>query len=146
MSDPSVDTTPVFLIVDARVPAPFRDLLVEAEGCLRAGFLMGCTACIGRAMTSLFSLQGSQGAQRKDQLRELETKNAAAAPLIRALSHATNITDDKPWEPARLTLALVTLKAVAYELFVLGPERADRFAYVGLLLEGFSTAKEHQPA
>jgi hypothetical protein len=42
------------------------------------------------------------------------------------------------WEIKRLTLAIVLLKAVAHEIYVLGPERTERASYVLALVERFN--------
>ena len=43
------------------------------------------------------------------------------------------------WDEARVTLATVILKAISYEIYVLGPERKERAAYVIELLERFKS-------
>ncbi len=44
------------------------------------------------------------------------------------------------WDEARVTLAIVIMKAISYEIYVLGPERKERAAYVIELLERFKAA------
>jgi hypothetical protein len=42
------------------------------------------------------------------------------------------------WEASRLKLAIALLKAIAHEIYVLGPERTERATYVLGLLERFN--------
>jgi hypothetical protein len=44
------------------------------------------------------------------------------------------------WDEPRVRLAIAILKAIAYEIYVLGPERKERAAYVLELLERFKSA------
>ena len=65
---------PNFLNVDSRVPSALRDLLAEADGCLKMGFLLGGTVCAQRAIQSLLSLESVNGANDDARLRALSDK------------------------------------------------------------------------
>ena len=52
---------PRFLTVDARVPAPIRQLLEEADGCLNMAFVNGGTACARRAIEGILATERATG-------------------------------------------------------------------------------------
>jgi hypothetical protein len=138
MSDGRPSVAPAFLALDTRVPATLRDLLVEADGCLKSGFLTGATACAQRAVQTLLKLEDSEGGSFQARLRSLSDKYPAVAQVLFAvLMHFGDETvpDESKLDAHRLQLLTVTLKAVMYEIYVLGPERTERIQYVRRLLE-----------
>jgi hypothetical protein len=138
MSDVRPSVAPAFLALDTRVPATLRDLLVEADGCLKSGFLTGATACAQRAVQTLLKLEDSEGGSFQARLRSLSDKYPAVAQVLFAvLMHFGDETvpDESKLDAHRLQLLTVTLKAVMYEIYVLGPERSERIQYVRRLLE-----------
>ena len=138
MPDVRPSAAPAFLALDTRVPATLRDLLVEADGCLKSGFLTGATACAQRAVQTLLKLEDADGASFQARLRSLSDKYPAVAQVLFAvLMHFGDetIPDESKLDAHRLQLLTVTLKAVMYEIYVLGPERTERIQYVRRLLE-----------
>lgn len=138
---PSAAAAPRFLTLDEKVPLPLRALLEEAEGCLKMSFLVGAGACAGRTLDLLLAEQGlGQFADRAEQILQLGKKHPAVSEsFLRGLSLVTN-NPSGAWDEARVTLALAILKAIAYEIYVLGPERKERAAYVIDLLERYRSA------
>ena len=131
---------PRFLTLDDKVPLPLRALLEEADGCLKMSFLVGAGACAGRTLDLLLAEQGLGEADRAEQILQLGKKHPAVAEaFLRGLSLVTN-NPSGAWDEARATLAIAILKAIAYEIYVLGPERKERAAYVLELLERYRSA------
>ena len=131
---------PRFLTLDEKVPLPLRALLDEADGCLKMSFLVGAGACAGRTLDLLLAEQGLGEADRAEQILQLGKKHPAVAEtFLRGLSLVTN-NPSGAWDDARATLAIAILKAIAYEIYVLGPERKERAAYVLELLERYRSA------
>ena len=131
---------PRFLSLDERVPVPLRALLDEADGCLKMAFLTGAGACAGRTLDLLVSEQGLAGVDRAEQIQQLGKKQPAVAEsFLRGLTLVMN-NPSGAWDEARVTLAIVILKAIAYEIYVLGPERKERASYVIELLERFKSS------
>ena len=131
--------SPRFLTLDEQVPLPLRVLLDEADGCLQMSFLTGAGACAGRTLDLLIAEQGLGGGDRADQIQQLGKKHPAIAEsFLRGLSLVTN-NPSGAWDEARVTLAIAILKAIAYEIYVLGPERKERASYVIELLERFKS-------
>jgi hypothetical protein len=133
---------PRFLTLDDKIPLPLRALLDEADGCLKMSFLVGAGACAARTLDLLLAEQGLGEADRAEQILQLGKKHPAVGEtFLRGLSLVTN-NPSGAWDEARATLAIVILKAIAYEIYVLGPERKERAAYVLELLERYrSVAK-----
>ena len=130
---------PRFLTLDEQVPLPLRALLDEADGCLQMSFLTGAGACAGRTLDLLLAEQGLGGVDRAEQIQQLGKKHPAIAEsFLRGLSLVTN-NPSGAWDEARVTLAIAILKAIAYEIYVLGPERKERASYVIDLLERFKS-------
>ena len=131
---------PRFLTVDDQVPLPLRALLDEADGCLKMSFLTGAGACAERTLDLLLSEQGVAGSDRAEQILQLGKKHPAVAEsFMRGLSLVTNHPSGA-WDEPRATLAVAILKAIAYEIYVLGPERKERAAYVIELLGRYKSA------
>lgn len=131
---------PKFLTLDESVPRPLRALLDEADGCLRMSFLVGAGACAGRTLDLLLAEQGLTDGERGEQILQLGKKHPAVSEsFLRGLSLVMN-NPTGSWDEARATLSIAILKAIAYEIYVLGPERKERAAYVIELLERYRSA------
>jgi hypothetical protein len=131
---------PRFLILDDQVPQPLRALLDEADGCLKMSFMTGAGACVERALDLLLSEQGTGEGDRAEQILQLGKKHPAVSEsFLRGLSLVTS-SRSGAWDEARATLAIAILKAIAYEIYVLGPERKERAAYVIDLLGRYKAA------
>jgi len=128
---------PRFLMVDPLISPALRGVLDEADGCVRLAFLTGGGACVVRALDRLLSEQGIVETDRARQLRALSKKHPAITDpflklLLPVMNDATGV-----WDAPRLTLAIALLKAIAYEIYVLGPERNERTAHVLGLADRF---------
>lgn len=131
---------PRFLTLDEKIPLPLRALLEEADGCLKMSFLVGAGACASRTLDLLLAEQGLGEADRAEQILQLGKKQPSVSEsFLRGLSLVTN-NPSGAWDAARATLAITILKAIAYEIYVLGPERKERAAYVLELLERYRSA------
>jgi hypothetical protein len=143
--DRGSQAAPAFLILDPRVPAVVRDLLAEADGCARSGFLTGGTACAQRAIQALFTLEKASGEDTPSRLRALTDKYPAVPQMLATMLLQfgdTTARDGAKLNANGLTLLTVTVKAIVYEIYVLGPERAERLQYVRQIFD----AIERKPA
>jgi hypothetical protein len=50
-----------FFVLDERVPRVLRELITEAEGCLKSNFLTGASACARKVVYELGRHQGATG-------------------------------------------------------------------------------------
>lgn len=127
-----------FLTVDPRVPPAVRDLLSEADGCLKAGFLTGGTVCAQRAIQALLQHEGAEASTYEGRLHALSQKYPSVPQSLFALcirlGEATS-KDHPTLDAERLNVLAVAVKMILYEIYVLGPDRADRLKYLQQLLE-----------
>jgi hypothetical protein len=135
---PAKITAHAFLTIDARVPPAVRELLIEADGCLKAGFLTGGTVCAQRAVQTLLQHEGADGASYEARLHALGQKYPSVPQslftLCSRLGEPTG-KDAVSLDHERLTVFTVALKIVLYEIYVLGPDRMERLKYLQQLVE-----------
>lgn len=132
----SENPVPAFLATDDYVPGAFRDLLSEADGCMQKGFLTGGTACARRSLDLLLNVAKTEGASYEDRLQSLGEKHGIAKMLTSILVQCggASAKDNATLSADVLNLFIVTMKAVVYELYVVGPERTNRLQYVSRLV------------
>lgn len=139
---PNASAGPAFLSIDPRAPVGVRELLIEADGCLKAGFLTGGTVCAQRAVQTLLQHEGAEGASYEARLHALSQKYPSVPQSLFALCIRLGDTPAKE-HPAldveRLKVLTVALKIMLYEIYVLGPDRADRLKYLQQMLEACET-------
>jgi hypothetical protein len=127
-----------FLTVDPRVPSGVRELIVESEGCLKAGFLTGGTVCAQRAIQALLTHENAEGASYEARLHALSQKYPSVPQSLFAL--CIRLGDPPSKEPRtldgeRLKVLTIALKIMLYEIYVLGPDRVERLKYLQQILE-----------
>lgn len=134
--------SPTFLASNDKVPQALRDLLNEADGCLQSAFLTGGTACARRALDLLLTAAKTKGGTYEEGLESLCERHGVPKVLTNILAQCGNasVTDGAKFSTEVLQLFVVTMRAVVYELYVLGPERAERLQYVSSLVK----AVEHK--
>jgi hypothetical protein len=134
----SSHSSPVFLTVDPRVPAAVRELIVESEGCLKAGFLTGGTVCAQRAIQTLLAHESAEGASYEAKLHALSQKYPPVPQSLFALCIRLGdppAKEHRPLDVERLKVLTVALKIMLYEIYVLGPDRVERLKYLQQILE-----------
>jgi hypothetical protein len=133
----SAPAVPNFLDVDGRVPAALRDLLAEADGCLKMGFLLGGTVCAQRAIQTLLTLEDVNGANDDARLRGLSDKFPGVPKVLFAVCARFReaSADQSPLDKERLNLLMVTLKFMFYEIYVIARERKESLEHLQKILE-----------
>jgi hypothetical protein len=130
--------SPTFLTIDNRAPAAVRELIMEADGCLKAGFLTGGTVCAQKAIQTLLVHEAAEGASYEARLHALSQKYPSVPQSLFALCIRLGESPSKD-HPAldveRLKVLVVALKIMLYEIYVLGPDRVDRLKYLQQMLE-----------
>src|SRR5437899_8302213 len=122
-----------FLVVDSRVPASIRQMLDEADGCMNLAFTTGGTACVRRAMRVVLATEGVLTDDYSASLLSLREKHLAIAPTLFTVLDLLG-TGDEPLPVDALTALIATVKAIVYEIYVLGIERLDALEYLSELL------------
>jgi hypothetical protein len=138
---------PVFLTVDNRAPAAVRELLIEADGCLKAGFLTGGTVCAQRAIQTLLQHEAAEGGSYEARLHALSQKFPSVPQSLFALCIrlGENASKDHPsLDVERLKVLTVALKIMLYEIYVLGPDRVERLKYLQQMVEACEAGSHGQ--
>jgi hypothetical protein len=145
-SDASQATdAPAFLTIDARVPAPIRDLIGEAEGCVKNAYLTGGTACAQRAIQMLLTAERADGPDIEARVRTLAEKHPGLPQILTTVLQRfgdATARDGAKLSAAGLNALVATLKAILYEIYVLGPERMQRLDYVRKAIDSIERKKE----
>jgi hypothetical protein len=138
-----------FFTIDSRIPEIFRELITEAEGCLKMDFLTGASACMRKAIYELLVLEKTKGHHYEERIKALKAKYPSSDPaLFDILTHIQEMTSDKiheqswdKWESKNIRLIIETLKTVLYDIYVTPKVKADRSKYIQQLRE--TVTKKH---
>ena len=140
-----------FFTVDKRVPRIIRELITEAEGCLKMNYLTGASACMRKAIYELLDYEELEDDMYEDRIKALKSKYLSIDPeLFDILGHIQQMTSDKvheqswdKWDSQTLKLIIETLKAVLYEMYVLPDVKKHRKNSI-LQLREQALGKEHK--
>ena len=138
-----------FFVIDNRIPGIIRELISEAEGCLKMDFLTGSSACMRKAIYELLIHEKITGNYYEEKIKFLKLKFPNSDPeLFDILSHIQEMTSDKiheqswdEWDSNNLHILIETLKTILYEIYVLPKEREERARQIKDLRQK-STAKK----
>lgn len=123
-----------FFTIDSRVPKEIRELISEAEGCVKMNYLTGASACTRKAIYEVLTREKAVGQNYDDRITWLKDEHPEIdQELFEILAHIKDMTSDKvheqswdKWSSSHLKLFLETLKAVLHELYVLPDEKEQR--------------------
>lgn len=123
-----------FFVMDNRIPRLIRELITEAEGCLKMNYLTGASACMRKAIYELLVLEKSTEEYYEDRIKELKTKYPNISPVFfEVLGNIQEMTSDKiheqswdEWNSPNLHLIIETLKTVLNEIYVLPKIREEQ--------------------
>ena len=123
-----------FFVLDNRIPEIVRELITEAEECLKMNLLTGASACMRKAIYELLLIEKAEGQDYESRIKFLKRKYPDSDPsLFDILSAIKDMTSDKiheqswdKWESGYLKLIMETLKTVLYEIYVLPKIKAER--------------------
>ncbi len=138
-----------FFVIDSRIPTVIRELITEAEGCLKMNFLTGASACTRKAIYELLAKENATGKTYDERLRSLKKLHPEIDPeLIDVLGDIKDMTSDSvhegswdEWDSQHLKLFLETLRTILHELYVVPDERKRRKSAVQKLKAVISSAK-----
>jgi hypothetical protein len=113
--------------IDDRVPKKLRELMTEAEGCLKSNFLTGASACARKIVYEMAVLEGAEGEDYDDRIKSLKKKRPDVTDTyFDSLLTIQKVTSDKVhensydgWNGKHLRLILSSLKQVMQEMYVL---------------------------
>lgn len=132
-----------FFVIDKRIPKNIRELITEADGCLKMNFLTGASACARKAVYELTVHEKCEGEYYQDKIKFLKQKHKDTdETLFDILAHIQDMTSDKvheqswpKWDVKNLKLIIETLKTVLFDIYVLPQIKAERSHNVLQLLE-----------
>jgi len=147
-----------FFIVDSRIPGILRELITEAEGCLKMNYLTGASACMRKAIYELLVIEKAEGDDYESRIKYLKQKHKDTDPsLFDILAHIQQMTSDKiheqswdKWDSPNLKLIIETLKTVLYDIYVIPQLKKESSIKIQELLVSVKgskgkTAKEIKP-
>jgi len=138
-----------FFVIDGRIPKIIRELITEAEGCLKMNFMTGASACMRKAIYELLVWEKVAGEHYEDRIKALKEKYPASDPeLFDILGHIQQMTSDKiheqswdEWDSKNLRLIIETLRTVLYDIYVTPQVKAERSNLIKQLRENVSKKK-----
>lgn len=123
-----------FFVLDERIPRVLRDLITEAEGCLKGNYLTGSSACARKIVYELGKLYDADGENYEDRIKSLKALHPQVEPAyFDTLLTIQQVTSTKVhensydgWEAKHLRVILLALADVLHEIYVVPALRADR--------------------
>ncbi len=123
-----------FFSLDDRIPRVLRDLLIEAQGCLKSNFLTGASACARKLVYELAVLSGGTGDNYEDRIKSLKAVYSAVDPTFfdtlltiqQVTSTKVHENSDDGWEAKHLRVILAALSEALHEIYVVPALRSDR--------------------
>lgn len=123
-----------FFVLDNRIPRMLRELITEAEGCLKMNFLTGASACMRKAIYELLVKEKADGEHYEDRIKSLKGKYPLVDDIaIDVLAHIQGMTSDKVheqswphWDSKHLRLIIEALKSVLDDIYVAPRIREER--------------------
>jgi len=123
-----------FFVLDERIPRKLRELVTEAEGCLKSNFLTGASACARKVVYELGVLQGATGANYEDRIKSLKSLHPEVdSVFFDTLLTIQQTTSSKVheesydgWEAKHLRIILLSLADVLHEIYIVPALKEDR--------------------
>lgn len=139
-----------FFVLDDRIPRIIRELITEAEGCLKMNFLTGASACMRKAIYEFIVKEKAEGDNYQSKIKDLKKKHPSVDPTyFDVLSHIQDMTSEKiheqswdKWDSKYVKLIIEALKSVLYEIYVLPIQKAERVSSIERLRELISSDKK----
>lgn len=139
-----------FFVIDTKIPSIFRELITEAEGCLKMNFLTGASSCTRKAIYELTVKEEAEGEDYESKIKFLKKKYPSInQEFFDILNHIKDMTSDKiheqswdKWDNKHLKLFIETLKSILYEIYVYPSEKHERSVFIKELLDNVKIKKK----
>ena len=123
-----------FFSLDARVPRPLRELLTEAEGCLKSNFLTGASACARKIIYELAILNQIDTGSYVSGIKALKAQHPEVEPtFFDTLLTIQQVTSSKVhensydgWGSKHVRVILASIREVLHEIYVVPALGKDR--------------------
>ena len=143
-----------FFVLDQRIPKIFRELLTEAEGCLKSNFLTGASACARKIVYEMTSTEKFDGSGYENRIKSLKKKHPEVEQTyFDTLLTIQQVTSSKVhensydgWNSKHLRLILASIREMLHEIYVVPALREDKRKSIlklkeELLVENVSPSK-----
>jgi len=132
-----------FFAIDSRIPNIIRELISEAEGCVKMNYLTGASACTRKAIYELTIKEDAEGDDYESKIKFLKKKyKNIDGELFDILCHIKDMTSEKvheqswdEWDSEHIKLFVETIKTILYEIYVLPDEQRSRSSRISDLLQ-----------
>ena len=123
-----------FFVLDQRIPKILRELLTEAEGCLKGNFLTGASACARKIIYEMASDKNISGESYEDRIKSLKKAySGVEQTYFDTLFTIQQMTSSKVhensydgWKSTHLRVILASLREILHEIYVVPALREDR--------------------
>ncbi|MEJ1496349.1 MAG: hypothetical protein RPU13_07645 [Candidatus Sedimenticola sp. (ex Thyasira tokunagai)] len=123
-----------FFSLDNRIPKILRELITEAEGCLKSNYLTGASVCVRKLIYELAILEGATGDNYDERIKSLkEIRKDVDGEYFDTLLTIQQVTSDKVheesydgWSPKHLRLILSTVIEILGLMYVIPELRKEK--------------------
>lgn len=141
-----------FFVLDERIPRILREIISEAEGCMKMNYLTGASACMRKAIYELLLIEKVSYGNYDERIKSLKAKYPSLDPeLFDVLGHIQQMTSDKiheqswdKWESKFLKLIIETLKTILYEIYVTPEIKKEKVNTIKKLYENVFSKKDEE--
>lgn len=136
--------------LDNRIPQIIRELITEADGCLKMNYLTGASACIRKAIYEMTVIEKAEGEDYEKRIKFLKKNHPEVDPShFDILAHIKDMTSDKvheqswdKWNSKALRLIIETLRTILDEMYVSPKVKAEKKKAIEGLLEDLRKDKK----
>ena len=125
-------------VIEEHIPRILRELLDEAQGCLKSNFLTGASACVRKIVYELAQSKKAEGVNYDERIKSLKTKLPNVAPeYFDTLLTIQQVTSDKvheesydEWQSLHLRAIIAALIEALTEIYVIPKTREKKRAAI----------------
>lgn len=123
-----------FFVLDKRIPKVLRELVTEAEGCLKSNFLTGASACARKVVYELARIEKASGQNYEERIKSLKKLRSDIEPtyfdtlltIHETTSSKVHELSYDGWDSKHLRLILSTLCEILGEIYVIPALRQEK--------------------
>jgi hypothetical protein len=144
-----------FFTLDSRIKRELRDLIAEAEGCLKMNYLVGASACMRKSIYVLIDVEDVRALSEagktlyQESIMALKGKFSWVHPeYFDALANIQELASDnvhegswKAWDALKIRMLLELTKNILHEMYVVPDEQKNRANVARSLLSIYKSEK-----
>ncbi len=129
-----------FFTMNSLIPGDIRNLISEAEGCKKMGYMVGASGALRKAIYEFLKHQKSEGDSYQDKVKWLKQKYKNLDPnYFDALANIQDMTSSnlheiegswKTWDIKEFDYILESVKTALEEICVIPAKRKERFSKI----------------